>query len=175
MHIEYVGGFVLGTVVGIAGGLALGVSRVAKMFTGPTINALYATPIVALLPLIIIWFGIGLEEKFFFVFLAAVFPVLMNTVTGIEGVDKQTFDNGQVIWAEYSASLAQHYAPERDADHPHWSKDRGRESNRLCYCGGALRSEPRTGLSHNLLLIIIFGGKNARYSACSICNRNSFF
>ncbi len=49
----------------------------------PFVSALYATPRIALLPLIMIWFGIGLMSKVAIVFLGAVFPILVNTITGM--------------------------------------------------------------------------------------------
>jgi NitT/TauT family transport system permease protein len=52
----------------------------------PFVSALYATPRIALLPLIMIWFGIGIESKIAIVFLGAVFPILVNTVTGVRTI-----------------------------------------------------------------------------------------
>ena len=49
----------------------------------PFVSALYATPRIALLPLIMIWFGIGLMSKIAIVFLGAIFPILVNTITGM--------------------------------------------------------------------------------------------
>ncbi len=49
---------------------------------------LYATPRVAMVPLIIIWFGIGMWSKVFIVFITAVFPILINTIGGIRAVDR---------------------------------------------------------------------------------------
>ena len=49
----------------------------------PFVSALYATPRIALLPLIMIWFGIGLMSKVAIVFLGAIFPILVNTITGM--------------------------------------------------------------------------------------------
>lgn len=86
--VEYIGGFAAGVAAGLAIGLAMGASKIVHAFTETTLNALYATPTIALIPLIVIWFGIGLEEKFFFVFIAAIFPVMINTTVGVEGVDQ---------------------------------------------------------------------------------------
>ena len=55
---------------------------------GPFLTALYATPRVAMVPLIIIWFGIGMWSKVFIVFLSAFFPILVNTVAGIRNMDR---------------------------------------------------------------------------------------
>jgi NitT/TauT family transport system permease protein len=53
----------------------------------PFVSALYATPRIALLPLMMIWFGIGLGSKIAIVFLGAVFPILVNTITGVRTIN----------------------------------------------------------------------------------------
>jgi NitT/TauT family transport system permease protein len=52
------------------------------------VNALYATPRIAMVPLIILWFGIGIWSKVFVVFLSAFFPILVNTVAGVKALDE---------------------------------------------------------------------------------------
>ena len=83
--------FVIGVGLAIAVGVVLGViigwyRRLAMVFE-PFVNALYATPRVALVPLILIWFGIGMWSKVFIVFINAFFPVLINTIGGIRATD----------------------------------------------------------------------------------------
>ena len=58
------------------------------MLLDPTLTALYATPRVAMIPLILIWFGIGMWSKVFIVFISAFFPVLVNTVGGMRAIDR---------------------------------------------------------------------------------------
>jgi ABC-type nitrate/sulfonate/bicarbonate transport system permease component len=53
----------------------------------PFVSALYATPPIAILPLLMIWFGIGFASKIAIVFLGAVFPILVNTITGVRTID----------------------------------------------------------------------------------------
>ena len=53
----------------------------------PLITALYSMPRVALYPLFIIWFGIGIGSKIFIVFLSAVLPILINTLAGVRNID----------------------------------------------------------------------------------------
>jgi NitT/TauT family transport system permease protein len=83
--------FVIGVGLAIAAGVTLGVVigwyRKLAMVFEPFVNALYATPRVALVPLILIWFGIGMWSKVFIVFINAFFPVLINTVGGIRATD----------------------------------------------------------------------------------------
>jgi NitT/TauT family transport system permease protein len=81
-------GFVLAAVSGIVLGVLIGWYRRLEMITAPFTSALYATPRVAMVPLIIIWFGIGMWSKVFIVFITAVFPILINTIGGIQAVDR---------------------------------------------------------------------------------------
>jgi NitT/TauT family transport system permease protein len=83
--------FIVGVGLAIVAGVVLGVvigwyRRLAMVFE-PFVNALYATPRVALVPLILIWFGIGMWSKVFIVFINAFFPVLINTIGGIRATD----------------------------------------------------------------------------------------
>ena len=79
--------FVIGVGMAIVSGVVLGVvigwyRRLAMVFE-PFLTALYSTPRVALVPLVLIWFGIGMWSKVFIVFINAFFPVLMNTIGGV--------------------------------------------------------------------------------------------
>ena len=83
--------FAIGVGLAVAAGVVLGVVigwyRKLAMIFEPFVNALYATPRVALVPLILIWFGIGMWSKVFIVFINAFFPVLINTIGGIRATD----------------------------------------------------------------------------------------
>ena len=80
-------GLVLGVVAGVALGVLAGRSRsAAALMDVPTI-ALYATPMVALVPVLVLWFGFGVQAKVVVVFLFAIFPVLINTAAGVRAVD----------------------------------------------------------------------------------------
>lgn len=81
-------GFVLAVIAGVGLGVLIGWYRKVEMITGPFMSALYATPRVAMVPLIIIWFGIGMWSKVFIVFISAFFPVLINTIGGIQAIDR---------------------------------------------------------------------------------------
>ena len=80
-------GLSLATVTAIPLGIVLGWYRPFRLVFDPLVNALYSTPRIALIPLIIIWFGIGMWSKVFIVFLAAFFPILINTVAGVKNLD----------------------------------------------------------------------------------------
>lgn len=81
-------GFILAVVAGVVLGILVGWYRRLEMILGPFLNALYATPRVAMVPLIIIWFGIGMWSKVFIVFISAFFPILVNTIGGIQAIDR---------------------------------------------------------------------------------------
>lgn len=86
---EFLYGYVLAAVVGVVGGVLIGwYARVGYMLD-PLVNFMYAVPRVALTPLLIIWLGIGLTSKIALVFLIAVFPVLINTSSGVRNLDPQ--------------------------------------------------------------------------------------
>ena len=80
-------GFGIALVTGVVVGVLIGWYRRARLIADPFLNALYATPRIAMDPLIIIWFGIGMWSKVFIVFLSAFFPILVNTVAGIRNMD----------------------------------------------------------------------------------------
>ena len=82
--IEFFWGYMLSVVVAIPLGIATDwYKRVSYLFD-PFINAMNATPRVALLPLVIIWLGIGVLSKVGIIFLGAVFPILINTRDGVK-------------------------------------------------------------------------------------------
>jgi ABC-type nitrate/sulfonate/bicarbonate transport system permease component len=85
-------GMALAIVVGITFGILLGASRVVADYTEVYINALYATPLVAIAPLLILWLGIGLGSKIAVVFLISVFPIVISTASGVRNVDAHFLD-----------------------------------------------------------------------------------
>jgi len=70
---EYILGYLSASILGILVGLAVGWSRRLNYLASPWLAAWYATPHIALVPLVILWFGIGLWYKVFYVFLVAFF------------------------------------------------------------------------------------------------------
>ncbi|MCA1404618.1 ABC transporter permease [Ensifer sp. IC3342] len=86
--LELVVGYGLAIIVGVPLGILMGWHRRFNAAFDPIISALYATPRIALLPLIMIWFGIGLGSKFAIIFLSAVFPILINTTAGVQTVER---------------------------------------------------------------------------------------
>jgi ABC-type nitrate/sulfonate/bicarbonate transport system permease component len=80
-------GFALGTLGGGALGLLTGRSMMAAALLDIPVTALYATPMVALVPILVLWFGFGTSAKMMVVLLFTVFPVLINTMRGVREVD----------------------------------------------------------------------------------------
>ncbi len=80
-------GLLLSTVVGIPLGVLIARFTTLELATDLYINALYSTPTVALVPLIVLWFGFGIPAKVVIVFLFTVFPILINTQQGVKSVD----------------------------------------------------------------------------------------
>ncbi len=85
---EFVLGFAIAIVFGIPFGMLLGWYRIFNYIFDPFVAALNAAPRVALLPLLIIWFGIGIWSKVAIVFLGAIFPILINTQSGVRALDE---------------------------------------------------------------------------------------
>ena len=82
--IEFFWGYVLSVAVAIPFGIGVGWYKKLSYLFDPFINAMNATPRVALLPLIIIWLGIGIPSKVGIIFLGAVFPMLINARDGVK-------------------------------------------------------------------------------------------
>jgi len=85
-------GLSIAIVVGIPLGIAMARFRRLDWALDLPINALYATPLVAVVPLLVLWFGIYLKAKIIVVFLFAVFPVLINTYQGVRECDKNMIE-----------------------------------------------------------------------------------
>jgi len=82
--IEFIVGYILSVVVAIPFGIAIGWYKRFAYVCDPFVNAMNATPRIALLPLVIIWLGIGILSKVGIIFLGAVFPLLINTRDGVK-------------------------------------------------------------------------------------------
>ncbi|MBP0624389.1 hypothetical protein [Cupriavidus consociatus] len=80
-------GFAIGGSVGQALGIVVGFSRLAEAVFDRSVQMVRAVPFLALLPLVIIWFGVEESGKIFLVSLAVLFPIYINTMLGIRQVD----------------------------------------------------------------------------------------
>jgi ABC-type nitrate/sulfonate/bicarbonate transport system permease component len=84
--LEFGYGFLLAMAVGIPLGFIVATRKKINYYLDPWISCLYSTPRVAVAPIIIVWFGLGILPNALIVFLEAVFPILLNTYTGIRSV-----------------------------------------------------------------------------------------
>jgi NitT/TauT family transport system permease protein len=87
-------GFLMCAVFGVPIGLVLGRSPVAEAAFGIFVTAGYATPLVALVPLYVLWFGLGFAVKVAIVFTLGVFPVIINTWQGVKNVPRTLVEVG---------------------------------------------------------------------------------
>lgn len=88
-------GFVVGGLIGFGLGLANGLSARSRKFTDTTLQMIRNVPHLALVPLVIIWFGIDEGAKLFLVALGVFFPIYVNTLLGILTVDPQLIEMGR--------------------------------------------------------------------------------
>jgi ABC-type nitrate/sulfonate/bicarbonate transport system permease component len=79
---------ILSLIVGVLLGVIMGRFSIVEWAADIYINALYSTPMVAVVPLIVLWFGFKVPAKVIIVFLFMVFPVLLNTYEGVKNVDR---------------------------------------------------------------------------------------
>ncbi len=89
-------GFTLGGGVGFALGTLVGFSRLAEAAIDRSVQMIRAIPFLALLPLVIVWFGVGEGQKIFLVSLGVAFPIYINTTLGIRQVDPKLLELGRV-------------------------------------------------------------------------------
>jgi NitT/TauT family transport system permease protein len=88
-------GYALAIVVGVPLGLLVGGFRAAEAALGIYVTAGYAMPLVALVPLLILWLGLGFAVKVAVVFLMALFPICINTWLGVVAVPKTLIEVGK--------------------------------------------------------------------------------
>jgi sulfonate transport system permease protein len=89
-------GFIIGGSIGFTLGIAVGFSRLAEALLDRSIQMVRAIPFLAVLPLVIVWLGIGEGAKIFLVALGVTFPIYINTVLGIRQVDPKLLELGRV-------------------------------------------------------------------------------
>lgn len=82
-------GLLLAIVIGIPLGVLIARRATVEHALDPYINALYATPTVALIPVIVLWLGFQTQAKVALVFLFCVFPILINTYQGVKNIDRR--------------------------------------------------------------------------------------
>jgi sulfonate transport system permease protein len=89
-------GFLIGGGIGFAFGLANGLSQLSNQLTDTTLQMVRNIPHLALIPLVILWFGIDESAKLFLVALGVFFPIYLNTLHGVRSVDPQLIEMGRI-------------------------------------------------------------------------------
>jgi taurine transport system permease protein len=107
----FLAGYVLAVIVGVPTGLLLGRSRVIQAAFGIYITAGYSTPLIALVPLLMLWFGLGFAVKTVIVFLLTFFPICINTWAGVRAVPRTLVEVGTAFCASRSAVMRQIILP----------------------------------------------------------------
>jgi ABC-type nitrate/sulfonate/bicarbonate transport system permease component len=92
-------GYLLALALGIPLGIAMGRWRPVEHALDPYVSFLYALPHVAFVPLMIIWFGFELKFRLVYVIFSAIFPVAVNTMSGVKNVDVELTDVGKSFCA----------------------------------------------------------------------------
>jgi sulfonate transport system permease protein len=90
------GGLAIGGSVGLVLGLSNGYWRLAERLTDTTVQMIRNVPHLALMPLVIVWFGLGEQARVFLVALGVSFPIYVNTFHGVRSVDPAVLEMGQL-------------------------------------------------------------------------------
>ena len=101
----FVAGYTLAILFGVPLGLIIGRYRVAEAALGIYVTAGYAMPLVALVPLLVLWLGLGFAVKAAVVFLMSVFPICINTWLGVTAVPKSLIEVGKSFVAPNAVIL----------------------------------------------------------------------
>lgn len=97
--------------VGIILGLLMGSSPKIAAVTSPYLDAIYVTPNVMLIPLFVIWFGIGMEARIAFIFTSAYFPIVINTMAGVRQIRGDLLEMARAFRASKTDLFLKIYLP----------------------------------------------------------------
>lgn len=92
-------GFLYAFVIGVPLGLLMGYSATAMQSLAPLMNSIRQVPIMAWVPLSIIWFGLGDGPTVFLIAMSAIFPLAINTIAGVQGVDPSYYNAARSMGA----------------------------------------------------------------------------
>lgn len=98
-------GYVAAAIIGIALGLILGRYRLAESGLGVYVYAADSTPLIALIPLFVLWLGLGFSVKVLIIFVLAVSPIVMNTWSGVKAVPRTLLELGDAFVASDAAVM----------------------------------------------------------------------
>ncbi len=97
--------FGIATVVGVSMGVMMGWSRGVGQLVDPVIEFLRPIPPMAWIPIGVLWFGIGDAQNIFIIFLGSVFPIVLNTIVGVRGIDRPLVWGAQTLGGKSSQIL----------------------------------------------------------------------
>jgi NitT/TauT family transport system permease protein len=97
---ETIAGYIIGSLIGMLLGIWLGVAPFMSRLLNPFLFAFYALPKIALAPLLVLWFGLGLESKIALATVIVFFLVFYNTFTGVREVDQDMIDTVRLMKAK---------------------------------------------------------------------------
>jgi NitT/TauT family transport system permease protein len=104
-------GFIIGAVGGVVLGIWLGVAPFTNRLLSPYLNALNALPKVALAPLFVLWFGLGIASKIALAAVLVLFLVFLNTYAGVREVDQDLIDGARLMRATRAQLIAKVIVP----------------------------------------------------------------
>ncbi|MGH7267801.1 MAG: ABC transporter permease [Candidatus Rokuibacteriota bacterium] len=104
-------GFLAGVGAGVVVGFLMGRYRLLEWLLDPLVNAFYATPGTAILPLLMLWFGLGVTVKIVIVFSFTIFPVLVNTFIGVRDISAAHVDVARAFGAREREIIAKVLVP----------------------------------------------------------------
>ncbi|MNW56160.1 putative aliphatic sulfonates transport permease protein SsuC [compost metagenome] len=90
-------GFAIGGLLGLTLGVVAGLFRLGDQLLDPTLQMLRTIPFLAIAPLLILWFGIDERPKIIIIAAAALFPLYLNTHSGVRNVDRKILEAGKVF------------------------------------------------------------------------------
>ncbi len=98
-------GWLIAVIIGVPIGMAMGLSKVFEGILGGVVNSLRQIPMMAWVPLSIIWLGIGDGPTLFMIALNGVFQVIMNTSSGVASIDKDYYNAAKSMGASKSSTF----------------------------------------------------------------------
>ncbi len=102
---EAIVGFAFGATAGVLIGILFGANRMVAKILDPYLIGFYSIPRIALVPLFILWFGIGFETKVIYTALLVFFPVFLNTLSGVRDVNQDLIDVLRVMGASRANTI----------------------------------------------------------------------
>ncbi len=107
----FLAGYALAALLGVPIGLLLGRYRVLQAAFGIYVTAGYSTPLIALVPLLLLWFGIGFTVKMVIIFLLTFFPICINSWAGVRAVPKTLVEVGTAFCASQTTVMREIVLP----------------------------------------------------------------